>query len=323
MTGEDAMIPNVASVQKPTPSRFRRHLGRIRRQRVLLYMTVPLMLHLFLFQYIPLWGWIIAFKDYTVGLSVWTAPWIGFENFERLFNHPDFLPALRNTVIMNAMGLVLGTVSAIWLAVVLNELRSKWFVRTVQTMTYLPHFVSMVVLANIAFAMLSPNGGVLNEVLIKLGLIDGGIFFLGRGEWFWVLHTLILTWKNFGWSAIVYLAAIAGLDPNLYDAAEVDGAKRWQRVWYITIPGIMPTIVLLLILAIGNLVKSGFESQYLLGNVLTRPYSETVAIFVLRAGLGEGDFSFGTAIGIFESVVCVTMLLIVNGIARRYQNSVF
>jgi putative aldouronate transport system permease protein len=289
----------------------------------MLWMSVPIMLHLFLFQYVPLWGWLMAFKDYQIGLSLWDAPWIGFENFRRLFSHDDFARALRNTVVMNVMGVALGTVCAIWLAVVLNELRRKWFVRTVQTMTYLPHFVSMVVVANIAFTMLSPDNGLLNELLIKLGLIDQGIFFLSKGEWFWVLHTLIMTWKNFGWSAIIYLAAIAGIDPSLYDAAEVDGARRWQRVRYITIPSIMPTIILLLILAVGNLMRSGFESQYLLGNILTQEYSEVVAILVLRAGLQTGDFSFGTAIGIFESVTSITLLLIVNAIARKYKNNVF
>lgn len=295
----------------------------MKRQQILLWMSVPIMLHLLLFQYVPLWGWLIAFKDYTVGLSLWEAPWIGFDNFRRLFAHEGFLKALRNTFIMNVMGVALGTVCAIWLAVVLNELKNKYFVRTVQTMSYLPHFVSMVVVANIAVTMLSPDNGLINTLLVKLGWIDQGIFFLGKGEWFWITHTLILTWKNFGWSAIIYLAAIAGIDPSLYDAAAVDGAKRWQRIRYIVLPGIMPTIILLLILSIGNLMKSGFESQYLLGNILTQDYSEVVAIFVLRVGLGTGDFSFGTAIGIFESVVSITMLLMVNAIARKYKNNLF
>ncbi len=295
----------------------------MKKQHIMLYMSVPIMLHLFLFQYVPLWGWLMAFKDYTVGLSLWEAPWVGFDNFRTLFQHEDFLRSLRNTFVMNVMGVTLGTVCAIWLAVVLNELKNKYFIRTVQTMSYLPHFVSMVVVANIAVTMLSPDNGLINTLLVKLGWIDQGVFFLAKGEWFWVIHTLIITWKNFGWSAIIYLAAIAGIDPSLYDAAEVDGARRWQRIRYIVLPGIMPTIILLLILSIGNLMKSGFESQYLLGNVLTQEYSEVVAIFVLRAGLGTGNFSFGTAIGIFESVVSITMLLIVNAIARKYRNNLF
>lgn len=313
------------TVSNPTKPKIRSSplWKKMKKQHILLWMSVPIMLHLMLFQYVPLWGWLMAFKDYTVGLSLWSAPWIGLENFRQLFAHEDFIRALRNTIAMNFMGVTLGTVSAIWLAVVLSELKNKWFVRSVQTMTYLPHFVSMVVVANIAVTMLSPDNGLINTLLLKLGWLDNGIFFLSKGEWFWVMHTLILTWKNFGWSAIIYLAAISGIDPNLYDAANVDGARRWQRVRYIVIPSIMPTIILLLILAVGNLMKSGFESQYLLGNILTQEYSEVVAVFVLRVGLGGGNFSFGTAIGIFESVVSITMLLMVNALARKYKNNVF
>jgi putative aldouronate transport system permease protein len=286
-------------------------------------MSVPIILHLLLFQIVPLWGWLMAFKDYRVGQSLWGADWVGFKHFVALFKHSDFRNALRNNFMMNIMSLGLGTVSAVTLAIVLSELKNKIFVRTVQTMTYLPHFVSMVVVANIAFMMLSPDSGVINKLLIYIGVIDDGIFFFSKGEWFWVLHTLILTWKGFGWGAIIYLAAIAGIDPSLYDAAKVDGAGRWDRIKYIIIPSILPTIILLLILSVGNLMTGGFESQYLLGNSIVQEYSEVISILALRLGLGQGDFSFGTAIGIFNSVVGVTLLLIVNGIARRYKSNVF
>jgi len=163
----------------------------------------------------------------------------------------------------------------------------------------------------------------LNELLVKLNLIDEPIFFFGKATWFWVLHTIIVTWKGFGWSAIIYLASIAGIDPNLYDAAHVDGASRWQRVKYIVIPCIIPTLVLLTILSIGSLLTGGFESQFLLGNVITAEYSEVISIVALRPGLNQGDFSFGTAVGIFNSVVSITMVLIVNAIARRYETNLF
>lgn len=296
---------------------------RIKKQHLLLWMSVPIILHLALFQFVPLWGWLMAFKDYNIGTNLWNSEWVGLEHFRKLLEHDDFLRALRNNFAMNTMGLLVGTVCAIGLAVVLSELKSVVFVRTVQTMTYLPHFVSMVVVANISVMFLSPDGGLINVLLLKLGLIEESIFFFGKPTWFWWLHTFILTWKGFGWSAIIYLAAIAGIDPSLYDAAQVDGANRWQRVKYITIPSIVPTIVLLLILSIGSLVTGGFESQFLLGNVINAEYSEVISIVALRVGLNEGNFSFGTAVGIFNSVVSMTLVLIVNQIARRYQTNLF
>ncbi|MHA6484671.1 ABC transporter permease [Paenibacillus sp. strain BS8-2] len=307
----------------PGAVRKSRLWNRIKRQHILLWMSVPIMLHLMVFQFVPLWGWLMAFKDYKIGRSVWSAEWVGFAHFKELLSHDGFFLALRNNFAMNSMQLVAGTFFAIALAVVLSELRSKGFVRVVQTMTYLPHFVSMVVVANIFVMLLSPDGGLVNVLLVKLGWIDEGIFFFGKATWFWVLHTIILTWKGFGWGAIIYLAAISGIDPNLYDAAQVDGASRWQRIKYIIIPCIIPTFVLLTILSIGSLMTGGFESQFLLGNNITQEYSEVISILALRLGLNQGDFSFGTAVGIFNSLVSITLVLIVNAIARRYQTNLF
>lgn len=319
LTDMETMKPvnSLKAVRKPTV------WTRIRKQHILLWMSVPIMLHLALFQFVPLWGWMMAFKDYHIGQSLWEAEWVGLEHFKTLLGHDDFSKALRNNFVMNTLQLIVGTSCSIGLAVILSELRSKSFVRTVQTMTYLPHFVSMVVVANIFVMLLSPDNGLVNELLVKWGLQDEGIFFFGKATWFWVLHTIILAWKGFGWGAIIYLAAIAGIDPSLYDAAQVDGASRLQRVKYIIIPCIMPTVILLLILSIGNLMTGGFESQFLLGNVINTEYSEVISILALRLGLNEGDFSFGTAVGIFNSVVSLTLVLIVNAIARRYQANLF
>lgn len=309
--------------EEPGAVRKSRLWNRIKKQHVLLWMSVPIMLHLMVFQFVPLWGWLMAFKDYKIGRSVWSAEWVGLEHFKELLAHDGFFLALRNNFAMNSMQLAAGTFFAIGLAVVLSELRSKGFVRIVQTLTYLPHFVSMVVVANIFVMLLSPDGGLVNVLLVKLGWVDEGIFFFGKATWFWVLHTIILTWKGFGWGAIIYLAAISGIDPSLYDAAQVDGASRWQRIKYIIIPCIVPTFVLLTILSIGNLMTGGFESQFLLGNAITQEYSEVISILSLRIGLNQGDFSFGTAVGIFNSVVSITLVLIVNAIARRYQTNLF
>ncbi|WP_158289581.1 ABC transporter permease [Paenibacillus flagellatus] len=323
------MNTKAASDLKTIPKNSRKTLRislfwkQIKKQQVLLWMSVPIMLHLALFQFVPLWGWLMAFKDYHIGQNLLEADWVGLKHFQTLLKHDDFLQDLRNNIVMNTMQLVTGTFCAITLAIVLSELKGKWFVRTVQTMTYLPHFVSMVVVANIFVMLLSPDGGLVNQLMIKWGWIDEGIFYFGQAKWFWYLHTLILTWKGFGWGAIIYLASISGIDPSLYDAAQVDGASRWQRVKYIVIPSIMPTLVLLTILDIGYLVTGGFESQFLLGNVINADYSEVISILALRLGLNEGNFSFGTAVGIFNSVVGMTLVLIVNAIARRYKANLF
>ncbi|SFA79604.1 putative aldouronate transport system permease protein [Cohnella sp. OV330] len=323
------MSMKAVSELKPIPINSRKTLRaslywkKIKKQHVLIWMSVPIMLHLALFQFVPLWGWLMAFKDYHIGQSLLDAKWVGFTHFRTLLGHDGFLQDLRNNIVMNSMQLALGTACAVALAIVLSELRSKGFVRIVQTMTYLPHFVSMVVVANIFVMLLSPDGGLVNELMIKLGWIDEGIFFFGKATWFWTLHTIIMTWKGFGWGAIIYLAAISGIDPGLYDAAHVDGASRWQRVKYIVLPSIIPTLVLLTILDIGYLMTGGFESQFLLGNVINSEYSEVISILALRIGLNEGDFSFGTAVGIFNSVVSMTLVLIVNAIARRYKSNLF
>lgn len=294
-----------------------------KKQKVLLLMSIPIMLYLVLFRYVPLWGWVAAFKDYKVGHSMWKADWVGFGKFSELFRNDEFLFALRNTFVLNFMSLIVGTVAAVGLAVMLNELRSKFFVRSVQTMTYLPHFVSIVVVANIATMLLAKDDGLINVLLTKFGFIDDGVFFFGHPKWYWVLQTIIMEWKGFGYNAIIYLAAIAGIDLALYEAAHVDGATRWHRIRHITLPSIMPVVILMSILGIGHLAASGLEAPFLLGNIMTREYSDVIAIVALRQGLQGGDFSFGVAVSIFESSVSIVLLYMVNTIARRYQANIF
>lgn len=296
----------------------------ISRQKALMFMSVPIILYIALFSYFPLWMWTAAFKDYQVGHDLWTAKWVGFTNFAELFQNDHFLNALRNSFAMSIMSLIVGTVLAVGLALFLNELRSIAFVRTIQTLTYLPHFVSMVVVATVATMLLAKDDGLINILLMKFGLIDEGIFFFGKPKWYWVLQTAITEWKGFGWSAIIYLAAIAGIDPTLYEVGQVDGASRWQRMRYITIPSIAPMIILLLILGIGGLGKMGIEAPLLMGNVMNKDYSDVVALVALRQGLQGGDFSFGVAVSIFETAVSLVLLFIVNNlIAKRYQANIF
>ena len=221
---------------------------------------------------------------------------------------------------MSFINLVLGFTTAITLALLLNELRQIVFKRVVQTISYLPHFISWVVAAGIIQVTLAPDG-IVNELLLRLGLIKDELLFLGIGEWFWGIYGASIVWKDVGWNAIIYLAAIAMIDPALYEAAEMDGAGRFRKMWHVTLPGIRPVIVVLLILNIGYLLESGFEPQYLLGNGMNMPYSENIDIFVLKFGIQLYNFSMAVAAGMFRTVVSVILLVAANSIARRLNET--
>ncbi len=279
-------------------------------------MSVPIFLYVILFNYVPLWGWTNAFKDYgnrkLVARGI--TPWNGLDNFKWLFSRPDFYQAIRNTLAMSVINLVFGTVAAIVLAVLLNEVRQRAFKRTVQTVTYLPHFLSMVIIVAMAQNIFASNGPV-NDLLKMLGLQP--VFWLGEGKHFWWLVGIINVWKEVGWGTIIYISAMTSIDPSLYEAAGIDGAGRFQKILHVTLPGIKSTFVILLIMNIGHLMEAGFEIQYLLGNGLTAEYSRTIDIFVLEYGTQQMDFGVATAAGIFKSVVAILLLVGANFIAKR------
>lgn len=287
-------------------------------------MSVPFVLLVLLFSFGPLWGWIMAFQKYKVAKGIWNSPFVGFDNFNLLFEDPQFFNALRNTVAMGGLNLVTGFVGAIALALMLNEVRSHFFKRSIQTITYIPHFVSWVVIANIFATLLSPDNGVINALLMKLGFINEPLYFLGTERWFWWIHTFANFWKELGWNTIIYLAVLAGLNPEHYEAAEVDGAKRWHKMLYISIPGLMPTAILLLIMSVGWIIQSGFESQFLLGNPVVINRSEVLDLYALKYSTSIGDYSYGVAVSIFKSLVSILMLVAVNFIAfRTTRNRLF
>ena len=279
-------------------------------------MSVPIFLYVILFNYVPLWGWSNAFKDYgnrkLVARGI--TPWNGLENFKWLFSRPDFYQAIRNTLAMSLINLVFGTVAAIVLAVLLNEVRQRAFKRTVQTVTYLPHFLSMVIIVAMAQNIFASNGPV-NDLLKLLGLQP--VFWLGEGKHFWWLVGIINVWKEVGWGTIIYISAMTSIDPSLYEAAGIDGAGRFQKILHVTLPGIKSTFVILLIMNIGHLMEAGFEIQYLLGNGLTAEFSRTIDIFVLEYGTQQMDFGVATAAGIFKSVVAIILLIGANFISKR------
>lgn len=291
---------------------------RLAGQWQLALMSVPMLLYVLLFNYGPMWGWINAFKDYgnrkLVARGI--TPFNGLDNFKWLFSRPDFFEAIRNTLAMSVINLVFGTVSAIVLAVLLNEVRQRAFKRTVQTVTYLPHFLSMVIVVAMAQNIFATNGPI-NDILVGLGLTQTPVFWLGEGKYFWWLVGVINVWKEVGWGTIIYISAMTAIDPSLYEAASIDGAGRFQRILHVTLPGIKSTFVILLIMNIGHLMEAGFEIQYLLGNGLVANYSRTIDIFVLEYGIQQMDMGVATAAGMFKSVVAIILLVGANFVAKR------
>jgi putative aldouronate transport system permease protein len=284
------------------------------RQRELFFMIIPIMAYVFIFNYLPLRGWAMAFQDFRPGNT--EHPWVGFKHFQFLFTEERFLRVLRNTVAMSFINLVLGFVCAIFLALMINEIRQKGFKRIVQTISYLPHFLSWVIACSMIADFLSSRG-TLNMLLMGLGIIDEPILFLANPDSFWWVIGWGNVWKSVGWNTIIYLAAITSIDPELYESAELDGAGRFARIWYITLPGIKSTILVLLIMNIGWILNAGFEPQYLLGNALTWAKAETIDVFVIRYGIGMGNFSLGTALGMFKTVVSIILITMANQLSKR------
>ncbi|XVU22866.1 ABC transporter permease [Actinoplanes sp. CA-054009] len=268
-----------------------------------------------IFKYIPMAFNVIAFKEYSPVLGPWDSPWVGLDNFERLFTNPVFLTLLKNTFIL-AFYLVLASFPIpILLAIALNEIRNGWFKRTVQMVTYAPYFISTVVVVSITILVLSPRVGIVNEGLGSVGL--GPIDFLGDPDFFRHIYVWSDVWQTAGYSAVIYMAALAGIDPALHEAAKMDGASRLQRIRHVDLPGIMPTAVIMLILGVGNMMAIGFEKAYLLQNSLNLAQSEIIPTYVYKTGLINADFSMATAVGLFNSVVNLCLLLVVNFVAKR------
>lgn len=309
-----------AKIDMNGSTKFSYVMRRLFQQRVLVLMSLPFVIWAFIFKYMPLWGWTMAFQNYKPAKSFSQQEWIGWDTFKFLFSDNTFYRVLRNTFAMSAINLVLGFATAITLALLLNELRNIFFKRLVQTISYLPHFISWVVVSSIVLMVLSPEG-IINMLLVKLHIIDQPILWLAKGQYFWGILGATEVWKNVGWNTIIYLAAITTIDPAQYEAAEIDGAGRLQRILNITLPGMKPVIIILLIMNMGSILESGFEPQYLLGNGLNADYSENLDIFVLKYGMAVSNYSLGTASGMFKTVVSFIFLLSSNYIAKKMGES--
>ncbi|BFT74574.1 ABC transporter permease [Paenibacillus sp. P36] len=289
----------------------------IKSQKQLILMSVPILIYLVIFNYVPIWGWLMAFQNYRPALPFFKQKWVGFDQFKFLMGDDVFLQVLRNTLGMSLINLVLGFVTAIVLALLLNEIKTKIFKSTVQTISYLPHFLSWVIAAGIVASTLSVEDGIVNVVLMKLHIIKEPVMWLSIGHYFWGIVGAANVWKEVGWNTIIYLAAITSIDPSLYEAASMDGANRYQKMRYVTLPGIKATFIILLIMNVGHILDAGFEVQYLLGNGLVVDWSQTIDIFVLKYGIALGNYSLATAAGIFKTIVSIVMVLSANYIAKR------
>lgn len=288
------------------------------KQRYLLLMSVPFVIWLIIFKYVPLWGWTMAFQDVrpkTFAVPVWQREFVGFDNFTKAFTDRLFKQTMINTIGTSILGIVLGTMCAIIFALMLNEIRFMKFKKATQTISYLPHFVSWVVIASIAKMVLN-DGGMLDTLFnTRLKLMST------NSPLFWVVVCFINVWKEMGWDAIVYLSAMAGIDSGLYEAAKVDGAGRLKRIWHITLPGIKPTIVVLLIMSIGSTLNVGMERQMLLSNGIVQDHAMVLSWFSYLRGIGNSNYGVGTAIGMFQSVVGIILLLIANKFASLMGES--
>lgn len=276
------------------------------------------MLYLLIFKYIPMIYIQIAFKKYSIVQSVWEMPLAanhGFEYFIKAFSNKDFLLALRNTIMLNLLDLLAGFPAPIIFALILNELCFKKFKRVVQTIAYMPHFLSWIIIYGLALQLFAPTNGLINMWLTSMGF--EAIPFLNESKHWVGTYVGLGVWQNFGWGSIVYLASIAGISPELYEAASVDGAGRFKKMWHITLPGIKPTIVTLLVMNLGGILGSGFDRPFALQNTIVRDVSEVISTYVYKVGIRGLQFSLTTAIGLFQSIVCVFFLLLSNWLARR------
>lgn len=280
-------------------------------------MVVPAIIYFAIFAYGPMFGVVIAFKRFNAFSGIWDSEWVGLLHFRNFFNSIYFERLIRNTVVLNAYGLLIGFPAPVILALMLNEVIHPKFKRSVQTLTYLPYFISTVVVTGIIINFLSPSTGIVNQMIKALGMEP--IAFLNLPQWFRHVYVWSDVWQFVGWSSIIYLAALAGIDPTLYESAQIDGAGRFARMRYISIPGILPTMMIILLLSLGSLMTVGFEKVYLLYNPSTYETADVISTYVYRAGLISGQYDFGTAVGLFNSLVALVLLLVVNWIAGRLK----
>tara|TARA_R110001583_G_scaffold8952_2_gene42254 strand:+ start:45604 stop:46518 length:915 start_codon:yes stop_codon:yes gene_type:complete len=299
--------------------KFKWFIRHMQREWQVYLMLAPTIIWIIVFLYKPMYGLQIAFKDYSVFKGIIGSPWVGFEHFETLFGNDQFIRAIGNTLTISSLSLLIGFPVPILLALMFNEVLNPKFKRTAQTIVYLPHFISTVIVAGIVITAFSPSSGVVNLLLTKVGIDP--IYFLTKPEWFKPIFIGSTIWQEAGFSSIVFLASMAGVNPSLYESAVVDGASRWQMMWKITIPCILPTILIMLIIKIGNLLEVGFEMIILLYQPATYETADVISTFIYRQGLQAGQYDLAAAAGLFNAVVAFILVMTANTISKRFSNT--
>lgn len=310
---------NSTMVLRKASSLHRRR--RLKQNIPLFIMLVPVFAFYILFKYWPMGGLVIAFKNYNFADGILHSPWVGMKNFNILFSSSNTLRIIWNTFWLSFLNLVIGFPVPIFLAILLNEVRKTWFKKWVQTIIYLPHFFSWIIVSGIVLSLFATDYGSINKVL-KLLSIEPITFLYESNSWITIFVGSGI-WKEMGFSTIIYLAALTTIDPSLYESAGMDGASKWRQIWHITLPGIRPTIILLLILAMGRLMEVGFDQVYNLQNGAVAEVSEVISTYIYKIGLGSSQFSLTTAMGLFESIIGCTLVLIANHIARKFDQALF
>ena len=286
----------------------------IRRDIWIYVLLLPGLLYFLVFKYIPMWGVIISFQEFNPFIGMMESEWVGLAHFRRFFMHPAFFQLLRNTFMLAIYNLVLYFPLPIVLALMLNEMRSNGLRRAVQTMIYVPHFISWIVVVGISYVMFTPQGGIVNEMVVRLGGKE--LDLLWNASTFRLFYTAQVMWKEAGWGTIIFLAALAGVDVEMYEASYIDGANRFQRIWHITLPSIRSTIIVMLILRMGNFLNTGFEHIYAMTNAMNREVAEVFDTYVYSTGILNGDYSYSTAVGLFKSVVGLILVLSTDRLAK-------
>jgi putative aldouronate transport system permease protein len=304
---------------RDSPARLRRRV-KFRAIAPLLLMTVPIFIMGVVFNYAPIWGWSMAFVKYQPGKGILGAPFAGLHYFKMLFEGGStFLLVMRNTVALSLLGMLVLPL-AVAFAVLVSEARGRGYGKFVQIASSFPYFVSWIIVYSIFFFFCSVDGGVINQLLLRFGLIREPIDFLGNADWSWFILTFASIWKNLGYTAIVFIASIAGIDQELFEAAQIDGASRFRKIWHITVPLIMPTFAVMTVLTVGQLLNLGFEQFWPFRNFMTVGRVEVLDTYIYATGIGNFQFSYATAVGIFKTLVSCLMLFIANGIFKRFMN---
>lgn len=296
-----------------------RIVKNIIRDRYLLLLFAPGFLYYVIFKYVPIFGIVISFKDYNLMKGIWESDWVGLKYFYQFFQSPDAFKIIRNTFLLGFYNVIFSFPVPIILALLLNELRLMLYKRFIQTVSYLPHFISTVVVVGMVTMFLSPTSGIINQIITWLGF--DAINFLQNASWFRTIYVASGIWQSAGWGSIIFLAALTAIDPELYNAAEIDGAGRWRRMFHITLPGIAPAIIILLILNIGNMIDIGFEKVFLLYNPATYETADIISTYVYRIGIVNGNFSYGTAVDLFMGIISLIFIVSANFASRKLTDN--